>query len=656
MFTHLHVHSHFSFLDGVTGVDELIAHACRQRMAALALTDVNGFYGVIPFWKRAKEMGIKPIIGAEVDEPEVGGQGSGGEGQGSGVRGQGSGGEGGRGVSLGTRNAELGTRNSTEGTRNAERGTLTAGERAARVGYRTGEGAAPRNIPSAPSISHGSHKSHRSYDPSGGDGADGGAALASSSTIRPLNRARRAILLARDLAGYAAISALLTRRQIEPDAFDLRAELDRLLEAHGDNVYALTDAPALIESLGARKGLYGELILTPKRRAANRRLYEAARERDVPLVVTNDVHFAAPEDYEAHRIARAIAALRTTDTLDPEWLAEPDNHLKSASEMLALVRGLKSATRATEEIADGCNLEFTLRDWQFPRVELPPTETAYSVLARQAFEGLQRRYHPLTPAVMARLEYELKIIEQMGFCEYFLAVREIVAEAERRGSPVLGRGSAANSIVSYALGFTPADPLRLNLYFERFLNPARTVPPDIDLDFSWRERDGIVEWIFEHFGWDRVALISTTICLRARQAIREVGKALGLPESEVNAFTRPIPGWLSHDRPIAEAIREYPECRDLPVHESPWREVIPAADRLMGAPRNLSIHCGGVVITPRPITDYTPLQRSGGKGTIITQMDMHPIEDLGLVKIDILSNRSLGVYKDVLAAIRCAAA
>lgn len=568
VFTHLHTHSNYSFLDGVTDVGDLVEAACRLRMKALALTDTNGFYGVIPFWMRAKALGVKPIIGAEVDEPVD---------------------------------------------------SSSHGAAADRVGRGTG-------------------------DPS--DRAD----KDNASTIRPLNRDRRAVVLARDRTGYAAISALITRRQLASEDFDLVDELARLLDEFSDAVFVLTDTPALLEALAGRPGLYGELILTRSRRGANRRVYDLARENDTPLVVTNDVHFLTSDEHEIHRVARAIASRRTADSVDEHWLVEADNYLKSEAEMKAAARGLTGPLRATEEIADACNVEFTLRDWQFPRCQTPDGETPYSVLAQEAFDGVRRRYRPLTPAVTERLEYELKTIDRLGFSEYFLAVREIVAEAERRGSPVLGRGSAANSIVSYVLGFTPVDPLRLNLYFERFLNPARRTPPDIDLDFSWRERDDIVEWVFEHFGWDRVALIATTIRLRARQAIREVGKAFGVPDGEISAFTRPIPGWFSKDKPIRELLADYPECRHLPVDEEPWRDILPMASRFLDAPRNLSIHCGGLVITPRPITDYTPLQRSG-KNTIITQMDMYPIEELGLIKIDMLSNRSLGVYRDTVASI-----
>lgn len=580
MFTHLHTHSSFSFLDGVTDVERLVEEACRLRMNALALTDTNGFYGAIPFWKKAKALGVKPIIGSEVDEP-------GAAEQAASVRRQGD------------------------------------NDKEERIGRNQGEPTPPGR----------------------------GASEGDGSTIHPLNHERRAVLLARNRRGYETISALITRRHLSPHRFDLIAEVSRLTEEGEDDVYVLTDCAPLLEALGPRPGVYGEIILTPGRRGANRRLYDLATTKSIPLTITTAARLLTCDDHDLHRTARAIASRQTAPTLTPGWACEPDNCLKSGAEMEAAARGLKSAIRATEEIADGCNLEFSLRDWQFPPAFLPPGETAYSVLAKMAFDGARRRYRPLTPTVTARLEYEMKIIDQMGFCEYFLAVRDIVAEAERRGSPVLGRGSAANSIVSYCLGFTPVDPIALNLYFERFLNPARSSPPDIDLDFSWRERDDLVEWIFEHFGWERVALISTTIRLRARQAIREVGKALGLADGQVSAFTRRIPGWVSRRMSIAETIKEYPECADLPVHEEPWRTVLPLAERFLDAPRHLSIHCGGLVITPRPITDYCPLQRSG-KNTIITQMDMGPIEDLGLVKIDILSNRSLGVYKDCLAAIR----
>ena len=587
MFTHLHAHSSFSFLDGVMDVEALVEGACRRRMGAIALTDTNGLYGALPFWKKARALGVRPIIGAEMDDP--------------------------------------GADERRESARAAG-----ADDRQSRIGPRQGD---PDD----------------SADGSGGGGEGGSASGA--PTLRPLNHDRRAVVLARNRRGYGALSALITRRRLEPHGFDLSAELDRLSEDGPDDVFILTDSAALLATLGARPGVYGELILTPGRRGGNRRLYDQARDLAIPLVATTAARFDGPGDYPLHRVARAMASLRTVDTLAPGWAAEPENHLASDAEMEAAVRGLKSAIRATEVIAEGCELAFSLRDWQFPQAHLPPGETAYSLLAQQAFEGVRRRYRPLTPQVTARLEYELKVIDQMGFCEYFLAVREIVAEAERRGSPVLGRGSAANSVVSYALGFTPVDPIGMNLCFERFLNPARSSPPDIDLDFSWRERDDVVAWVFERFGWDRVALISTTIRLRARQAIREVGKALGLADGEVSAFTRRIPGWISRSLSIADTLRAFPECADLPVSEAPWDTTLPLAERFLDAPRHLSIHCGGVVIAPRPITDFTPLQRSA-KGTIITQMDMGPIEDLGLVKIDLLSNRSLGVYKDCLSAIQ----
>ncbi|OPZ19573.1 MAG: DNA polymerase III subunit alpha [candidate division BRC1 bacterium ADurb.BinA364] len=302
---------------------------------------------------------------------------------------------------------------------------------------------------------------------------------------------------------------------------------------------------------------------------------------------------------------------------------------------------------ATARIAEACNLELPLGEWKTPRAPLPDGETAFSHLWKAAFEGVRRRYRPLTREAVDRLRMEMETIDRLGFCHYFLAVRSIAEEARKRGFPVLGRGSAANSIVSYALGLTGVDPIRHNLYFERFMNPERGAPPDIDLDFSWRDRDEILDWTYETYGRDRVAMICATITLRERQAIREAGKALGLAESEVNRMTRPLSGffWMCDRDPALLAKR--PECRGLPLDQPPWPAALGHARRILDCPRHLSIHCGGVLICPEPITRYTPLQRAA-KGLVTTQMDMRPIEDLGLIKIDLLANRALGVYSDSL--------
>jgi DNA polymerase III alpha subunit len=484
---------------------------------------------------------------------------------------------------------------------------------------------------------------------------------------------------------------------------------DGLLGLSEEHVWILTDSPALLRLLAGRRNVFAELILTPRRRGLCRRLYDLATAMRIPVVATGDVHFARPEDYPFYRLLQAIGAQQTIETLNEaevgSWRREAggevrgqwseaggkvgseklevresasfyatqskiqnlksnihravdvEHYFKTADEMAHTFRGLRSAIRNTRYIAERCDIVWAngrsplLGQWKFPRVGLPPNETAFSHLWKVTFEGLKRRYRPLTPEATRRLDYELEIISRLGFAEYFLAVNEIAEEARRRGFAFLGRGSAANSIVSFALGLTPVDPIRHNLYFERFLNPERGSPPDIDLDFSWKERDAVVRWIFDHFGHDRVALIATHITLQPRQAIREVGKAMGLTEAEVARFTRPIPGWLGEGQCLAELPAVFPECHHLPVGDEPWKTILAHAQRLIGFPRHLSIHCGGLLITPEPISDYTPLQRAA-KGTIITQMEMHAIEDLGLIKMDILSNRSLGVLSDCLRRLK----
>jgi DNA-directed DNA polymerase III PolC len=529
MFVHLHNHSNFSFLDSTIPVEQLVECACQHRMTSMALTDTNGLYAAVPFYKKAREAGLKPILGAELTDPQ---------------------------------------------------------------------------------------------------GTD------------------RALLLAKSHHGYTELSALITRRQLAED-FDLAAELQHM----SAELIILTDSIALLTALHGRPDLYAELVLTPTRRSLCRQLYNFARQHQIPLVATNDVHFASPEDYNTYRILRATAERATIHTVDPTRLVSPEQFFASPQEMAWRFRGLITPLRATLEIAEQCNVALPLGTWKFPPCVLPQGETPFSRLWKVTFDGLKTRYQPITQEVINRLKHELEIIDRLGFCEYFLVVHRIVEEARRRGFLLVGRGSAVNSIVSYSLGLTNVDPLRYNLYFERFLNPERSSPPDIDIDFSWKDRDELIQWVYDFFGQDKVALISTTVTMRARHAIRETAKALGIPESEVNEFTRPIPGYFTDHVDLRELPRVFPECQHLPMDREPWPAVLSHAQRILGFPRNLSIHCGGIVIAPEPITHFTPLQRAA-KGFVVTQMDMFPIEELGLIKIDLLSQRSLGAMKDCLSAVR----
>jgi DNA polymerase III alpha subunit len=257
----------------------------------------------------------------------------------------------------------------------------------------------------------------------------------------------------------------------------------------------------------------------------------------------------------------------------------------------------------------------------------------------------------MTKAAEERLLMELGVIKDLNFCDYFLVVWDIVKEAKRRGMMTIGRGSAANSIVSYCLGLTQVDPLKYNLYFERFLNKGRSSPPDVDIDFSWKERDEIVKYVFDKYGYENVAMISTHVTFRARSAFRETAKVFGFSDKEISKYSKYIPWTNAQNLPNIASL--FPESRSLDFTKEPWKTIVKIASKLAGFPRHLSIHPGGIIITPSPITNYVALEYASNKGLglIITQPDMYSVEDMGLIKIDLLSQRSLGVLRDTVNRI-----
>ncbi|MCK4299269.1 MAG: DNA polymerase III subunit alpha, partial [Planctomycetes bacterium] len=246
--------------------------------------------------------------------------------------------------------------------------------------------------------------------------------------------------------------------------------------------------------------------------------------------------------------------------------------------------------------------------------------------------------------VRRQLEHELGIIAGMGYADYFLVVADIVRYARQEGIPTCGRGSAANSVVAYTLGLTHVDPLAHDLYFERFLNQGRSDAPDVDIDFSWRDRDRVLEYAYRTYGEERVAMIATLVTFQGRAAVREVAKVHGLPEGEIAEVTKRL-GWFAGARQLREKIATNPRFRGIDLTEEPWNTVLAAAEQLDDFPRHLGVHPGGIVIAPGRMTDHVPVERAT-KGLVITQWDMYPVEDAGLVKIDLLGNRSLAVIED----------
>lgn len=373
----------------------------------------------------------------------------------------------------------------------------------------------------------------------------------------------------------------------------------------------------------------------------NCRLADLSRVTSVPLVATNDVFLMEPQDQPVRAVLRAIGNLTTVNQLTD--LGSERQYLMPAEEITKLFKRYPEAVKNTNIIADKCRFDYSLGRPVFPKLDLPENETSYSVLWKTAFDGLKMRYKPLKDKMLNRLKYELDIIHSKGFSEYFLIAKDIVDYCRSRGIPCVGRGSAADSLVSYVLGITQADPIKYDLYFERFLNPERSEPPDIDIDICWKRRDEVLNYLYNKYGTDKTAMICTFNTFQLRSAIGDVGKAFGLPEDEVRQLTKSLPHRSVNY--LENAIKNIPECHSHPLTAKMYKKIVGISRRIAGFPRHLSVHPGGVIIAPDEITRYTALEVSG-KGLIISQHDMTAIEKLGLVKMDVLGVRGLSVIAD----------
>lgn len=429
------------------------------------------------------------------------------------------------------------------------------------------------------------------------------------------------------------------------------------LVRQGDRGRAQRVLGGLLGLMGRRNVLIELQIESPEDIPVVEQLVDLAGEAGLFCVATNDVHFLRPEDAPTHLL---LSSIRTATHLTqphpgkPAWSGNrpPPLHLRSPQEMAELFARWPRALRNTLYLAERCQVELQVGTPIFPRLALPASETAFSRLWKLAFRGAAERYRPLTPAVLDRLHYELGTIERMGYSTYFLVVADIAAEARRRGIPTIGRGSAAASLVAYALGITPVDPLAHHLTFERFLHPERPDPPDIDLDFCWRRRDEILDYVYRAYCDSHVAMIGTHNTFHTRSAVRETAKAFGLaPRAAAKILADCWAGLLRGGD--GDAPEDGPAWFDPPDPPAGRlaETVVRAAAAIAGLPHHLSIHCGGVVVSPGPITDLVPLQRSA-KGLLVTQYDMHAVERLGLVKMDLLGVRALTTVADAVEAVR----
>jgi DNA polymerase-3 subunit alpha len=379
-------------------------------------------------------------------------------------------------------------------------------------------------------------------------------------------------------------------------------------------------------------------------------LTTTAHRMHLPTVATHDVHYLAAEHARLQQVVTAVRLIHPLKELDPATSAPPQAEFVSPAGMTERMPNFPQALEATQEIASRCQLELPLGLLHFPEIQLSDGMTSQELLRLKAQDGATRLYGQITPDLQARLDHELSVIGEYGYASLFLIVEEILNFARREGIPFSSRGSAGSSLVAHCLGITSPDPIRLNLYFERFLNPARATPPDIDTDLCSRRRDEVIRFVYQRFGEDRVATVCTINRFRSRSALREVAKAYGLPSDDVSRLADSLPyRWFgpsrrgsSREDPFAELSERY----RTPSHQAIFKD----AAALIDLPHHLSVHPGGVVISPGPLTDLAPTQMAN-KGVIITQFDLDSIERLGLVKIDLLGIRGLTVLGDVVEII-----
>lgn len=567
-FAHLHLHTEYSLLDGVIRIDELLERVAAYGMEAVAITDHGVMYGVVDFYKKAKEKGIRPIIGCEV--------------------------------------------------------YVAPGSRFEKV------------------------------------------------VVKGSEPAYHLVLLAENEEGYRNLMELVTRAFLEGFYYKPRVDKE-LLREYSRGLIALSaclagEIPRLVlagnveeaercaleyRDIFGPENFFLELQENkiPEQRMVNEALIAIARKTGIPLVATNDCHYLDAKDAYMHDVVLAIQTATSLD--DPKRLRFPtqDFYLKSPQEMIESFASLPEAIENTWNIAERCRVDIELGKIILPRFDVPEGFDAFSYLVHLCEEGLRWRYgDPPPERVRKQLEYELKVIENMGYATYFLIVWDFVHFARERGIMVgPGRGSAAGSLVSYVLGITDIDPLQYGLLFERFLNPERVSMPDIDIDFCFERRDEVIRYVTEKYGATNVAQIITFGRMMARQAVRDVGRALGWSYSDVDRIAKLIPGGPGVT--LERAMESNPQLRKLAEENKEVRTLLDLARRIEGMCRHASVHAAGVVIADRPLTYYVPLQRMN-EGEIVTQFDMDALQELGLLKMDFLGLRTLTVIERALRIIK----
>src|SRR5437588_333336 len=459
------------------------------------------------------------------------------------------------------------------------------------------------------------------------------------------------ILIARNLSGYSNLCRLLSHAHADQPKGEARTTLAKAAEHRGDLFYlSATDGESrlrgLQEALG-KQNVFSELHhhLQPEDPWVLEGRAAMAKRCGARLVATNQVHYHLPGRRRLHDVLVAIRHRATLEEARPHLFPNSEHHLKGGAEMRPLFKEFAEALATPWEIAQECDVDLDFRKVRFPGYPVPNGETPFSYLYKLCFEGVRERYRPITPEVAKRLQRELEVIEKTGLAEFFLINWDLMQFARDHGVPGQGRGSAADSIVAYVLGITRVDPIAHNLLFERFLHEEMTSTPDIDIDFSTEHREQVIQYVYERYGWERTAMVCNVVTFRPRMAIRQVGKALGFPPDLLGRLARGVDRWFPE---AVEATVEVAGAGPGHVDSRLWRHFLGLVDEIQGFPRHLSIHVGGMLVTGQPLVDVAPVEPARMPGRVVVQFNKDDVEDLGLIKMDMLGLRTLSVVAETL--------
>jgi error-prone DNA polymerase len=462
------------------------------------------------------------------------------------------------------------------------------------------------------------------------------------------------ILIARNLRGYSNLCRLLSFAHLDQPKGEARSTLARVAEHRGDLFFlSATDQERrlreLQEALGS-ENVFSELH--HHRGTEDPWVLEGraamARRCRAPVVATNEVHYHARERRRLHDVLVAIRHRATLDEARPHLFPNSEHHLKGEEEMRPLFKGYAEALAMPWEIAQQCEVDLDFRRVRFPGYPVPAGETPFSYLYKLCFEGVRERYRPITPEVARRLQRELEVIQKTGLAEFFLINWDLMRFAREQGVPGQGRGPAADSIVAYVLGITRVDPIEHNLLFERFLHEEMTSTPDIDIDFSTAHREQVIQYIYDKYGWERTGMVCNVVTFQPRMAIRQVGKAMGFSAELLDRLAKGVDRWFTED--VADSMMEAVPPPELRPRS--WQHFLELCRQVQDFPRHLSIHNGGMLVTGEPLVDIAPVEPATMEGRRVVQFNKDDVEDLGLIKMDMLGLRTLSVVAEALELIR----